>query len=131
MDSVKNNVKDKNKIENVIQKSLGILQEDGIFAFVIYLGSISKIDEKKDAEEIQRKGPIPRRDEEKKRDEEKVAEEIQKKIIEMFKDKLKMISSTDVINAFQKLCEDIDNMLFAKEIIERTLIYARYRARSL
>ena len=30
------------KNENVIQKSLGVLQEDGVFAFYLYLKSIKK-----------------------------------------------------------------------------------------
>ncbi len=99
--------KGKTKIENVIQKSLGVLQEDGIFAFIIYLTS-------------------------KQGGEKEVAEEIIKGIRILLKDKIKiMANNNDLIEEFKKLGNNMNNMLLAKDLIERTLIYARYHAKAL
>jgi len=103
--SIKN--EEKTKIENVIQKSLGVVQEDGIFAFIIYLKSIKRAGEKD------------------------VAEKIIENIKKLLQDMEIITHNNDDIEEFKKLGEDMNNMLLAKDLIERTLIYARYHAKAL
>ncbi|PKP54665.1 MAG: hypothetical protein CVT90_00085 [Candidatus Altiarchaeales archaeon HGW-Altiarchaeales-3] len=107
--SIVNSVKSigKTKIENVIQKSLGVVQEDGNFAFLIYLKSLKK-------------------------EEGKVAEKIIEEIRILLKNKIKIMThNNDVIEEFKNLGNNMNNMLLAKDLIERTLIYARYHAKAL
>lgn len=114
VNSIVNDVKNKAKIENIIQKSIGVLQEDGVFAFIVYLNSVKKEDKE-------------------------VAKKIIESIIDLLKkDEIKIITNTTNINnqnsilqEFIKLGERIDNLLLAKTLIEKTLIYARYHVKSL
>ncbi len=102
----------KKEMKNLIQKSLGILQEDGVYAFVVYL----------DSEGAFKNG--------------KVANRILSKIFELFTgDNTKLIEGIyereNVYKQIQKLSENIDNLFLAKDLIERTLIYARYHSKAL
>jgi len=106
-----NNVKkDKMKeMENQITKSLGVLQEQGVYALILYLYKVQEriiIDEllnllkdidltKKEAEKI---------------DSDKVHE-----TLKYFSD---------------NICSDIDNLFFVRDLFEQTLIYARYGAKA-
>ena len=107
----KNNLKIK-ELETLIQKSLGIIEEDGIYAFYVYLKS-------KDAFRENSQGNI-----------------ILKNIWKLLKnEKLKLVigeyNEKEVENAFQKLCENLKNLIFVKTLIERALIYARYHAKAI
>lgn len=86
-----------------IQKALGVLQEDGLFAFMIFLEAREK------------------------------KEEVVKKIKEKTESLLRDIglipdSSIGVAKNIQEITKDINKMLFAKNSIEKMLIYARYHA---
>jgi uncharacterized linocin/CFP29 family protein len=89
---------------NFITKSLGILQEDGVFAFYVYLKS--EKDEKSCTINV-----------------------IEKETVNLLKE-----SINDQLNAslekIQLLAEDINTLLLAKSLIEKTLIYARYQVKS-
>ena len=96
--------------KNDLQKSLGVLQEDGVYAMFLWL-------EKKDKNS-----------------------NIRKKFVELFKEKrlepyfgahFKLESDyfLSFCNAITEITEDIDKLLFMKKIIERTLTYAYYHAR--
>lgn len=87
--------------ENKIQKSLGVLEEDGIFAFYVYLKSENKGEN----------NPIL------------------DKAIECLK--LVSISVDNSAESWKKITNDIDQLLLAKEVVEKMLIYARYHAKSL
>ncbi|ODS37862.1 MAG: hypothetical protein A7315_03520 [Candidatus Altiarchaeales archaeon WOR_SM1_79] len=93
--------------ETIIQKALGVLQEDGVYAFVIFLES---------------------------KKEDKTAKKILEKIAELFSDEnIKLTDNATKENIREKILEltkNIDNIFFAKDIIERTLIYARYHAKA-
>jgi hypothetical protein len=102
----------KKEMKNLIQKSLGILQEDGVYAFVVYLDSEGAF-----------KG-------------EKVAEKILSETFNLLKeDGIKLVKGNygeeELYKQIQKLSENIDNLFLAKDLIERTLIYARYHAKAL
>ena len=90
---------------NLITKSLGVLQEDGVFAFYVYLKS--EKDKKVKMNEI-----------------------IEKQTIELLKEIIDMQLDC-TLEKIKSLAEDIDTLLFAKSLIEKTLIYARYQAKSL
>ena len=96
--------------KNILQKSLGILQEDGVYAMFLWLENKAKIDN------------------------------VRNKFVELFKNKLlkqyfgQFSNSTE--KDFESFCKilaeiakDIDKLLFMKKIIERTLTYAYYHAR--
>jgi len=71
------NISDNN--ETIINKSLGVLQEDGVYAFFLYLESRGN--------------------------------------------KEKKVTS--------KVTKNLDHLLFTKNMLERTLVYARYHAKAL
>lgn len=101
---VLNGITDKKKIkdwENKLQKSLGVLEEDGIFAFYIYLKSENKQEDNA----------------------------ILDKAIECLK--LVSISVDNSAENWKRITNDIDQLLLAKEVVEKMLIYARYYAKSL
>jgi len=91
--------------ETIIQKSLGVLQEDGLFAFILFLESknenITSYIMEETAKILNETG---------------LTEEANKKNIK---------------ENILKLTENIDDMFLAKELIEKTLVYARYHAKTL
>lgn len=107
-------------IKNSIQKSLSILQEDGIYAFTVYLDSEDGFNNGNIENEVlkrslgflqgfseidfisERNGDLKNKDE--------------------VYTKLEDFLSED---------RDIDKIFFAKDMIEKTLIYARYHAKAL
>lgn len=97
---------DKNKIENLITKSLGVLQEDGVYAFFLYLEASKEKD-------------------------------ITQKVIQGCKellesDGIKLITKNHILEAVrEELASDIDKLLLAKQLLERTLVYARYHTKAL
>jgi len=99
---------DKNKIENIITKSLGVLQEDGVYAFFIYLKA-SK--------------------------DKNIANAIVEESIDLLKqcDGLldKNTNSDNILQSLLGLMSNIDKLFLAKELLERTLVYARYHAKAL
>lgn len=97
--------------ESLINKSLGVLQEEGIYAFFLFLASRGK-GEKKQADCI--------------RDE----------IVDLLKGFFQDImgNSATMENILQivrdKLVEDLNDLFLAKDLIERTLVYARYHLKA-
>jgi len=95
--------------ETIIQKSLGVLQEDGLFAFVLFLES------KKDSKDRN------------------LVIRILSNTREIL-NKVELISNPDEKNVRKNILEitkNIDNLFLAKNLIEKMLIYARYRAKAL
>lgn len=106
---------DKAKTENLITKSLGVLQEDGVYAFFLYLASRGS--EKDGADELLRQAADLLMD-----------------------DKVKLMPGNihktpeAVLEAMRKkdgLADDLNNLLLAKRLLEQSLIYARYHAKAL
>jgi len=103
------------KLENNLRKALGVLQEDGVYAMFLWL--------------------------------EKNASDIRKELVEFFnkedkKTKVKLInyfldSNKSFSQNFDEFCRNlqevainIDKLLFMKKLLERTLTYALYHAKS-
>jgi len=92
------------KYKNAIDKSLGVLMNDGVYAYYIYVNS----------EEID----------------------------DVFIDKIEGLKKFIKINGenkdnqkldekyFQSLSEDLEKLLFFRELLEKVLIYARYHAKA-
>ncbi|MDM7913339.1 MAG: hypothetical protein QUS09_09605 [Methanotrichaceae archaeon] len=95
--------------ENHITKSLGVLQEDGVYAFFLYQESRGSR-EKEGAEKIKN-----------------CAKELLKEAnITGFQ------NSNDPLQAVRDhLANDLDQLLLAKRLLEQALIYARYHAKAL
>lgn len=95
--------------ENHITKSLGILQEDGVYAFFLYQASRGSR-EKPGAEKLN----------------EQAREFLKEAGIEAFQ------NATDLLAAVRNhLAGDLDQLLLAKRLLEQALIYARYHAKAL
>lgn len=97
---------EKKKIENLITKSLGVLQENGVYAFFLFIKASN---------------------------ERKIAEEIDKQCNKLLKRKeVRLINGDDVLAAVRnELAEDTDNLFLAKRLLEKALIYARYHAKAI
>ena len=111
--------------ENLITKSLGVLQENGVYAFFLYLAS--QIKEKKDDREDKKS---------------KAARALANQAASLLKHEwLNLIQVDDEGDAYKKAMEEIrgkdglasklDQLLLAKRLLEQALIYARYHAKAL
>ncbi|HOT93136.1 MAG TPA: hypothetical protein PLN71_16360 [Anaerolineae bacterium] len=95
--------------ENHITKSLGILQEDGVYAFFLYQVSRGER-EKPGADKLK----------------EQAASLFREARIEAFQ------NAVDPLQAVRDhLATDLDQLLLAKRLLEQALIYARYHAKAL
>lgn len=95
--------------ESLANKALGVLQEEGVYAFFLFLAS--------------------------RKNENNQAKEIQKSIFRLLKDfqSLKDVLSTEdkvLQDVREKLAEDLDTLLLARDLIEHTLVYARYHLKT-
>jgi len=100
------------KEEGTIGKALGVLQEDGVYAFFIYLLS------------LERKQPY-----------EKKAKAIINQAANLLNEH-KLISNqnidaNNVTEIIKPLTENLAKLILAKTLLERTLVYARYHAKAL
>lgn len=97
-------------IENLITKSLGVLQEQGVYACLLFLFS--------------RTG-----------NEKNLAEKTRPHLYDLLK-ALPVFADKEITNqnALQffadTVCNDLDTLLLVKELYEQTLIYARYGAKA-
>lgn len=108
------------KNENIIQKSLGVLEENGIFAFILFLGAKGafKNNNLKKEEKIARNIK------------EKICELLKKQEINLLKDNINTNDQKEVIDAFRSIGENLNKLFLAKMLIEKTLIYALYHAKA-
>jgi len=94
-----------NNNETLIRKSLGILQEDGVYAFFLYLESQKEYNFRNNAHSLLKEA---------------------KPLKDCFKE------GDDVLESVRKrLAYKLDELLFAKELLERALVYARYHAKAI
>ncbi|MGQ9712922.1 MAG: hypothetical protein ACUVRC_09750 [Desulfotomaculales bacterium] len=128
---------DKNKTENLIAKSLGVLLEEGVYAFFLYLASQAreageKSGEPKEPGEGGQAGRKP---------EQKAAAALARQAAELLRDKRVGLLGVDgeitisrVLEAIRKeggLADNLDRLLLAKRLLEQALIYACYHAKAL
>jgi len=98
-------------VENLVTKALGVLQENGVYAALLYLYSRSNATEK----------PIAERTREKLLD---LTEKLTspRQTPKKAEDALKFLTD--------HVCNDLDRLLLVKQLWEQTLIYARYGAKA-
>ncbi|MFH1859684.1 MAG: hypothetical protein ABH870_01525 [bacterium] len=91
--------------EKLITKALGVLQEDGVYAFFLYLKS----------------------------QKEKAAEWISERTFSLLKTQITAINAEkEPLPAIRdKLADNLDSLLLAKQLLEKALVYARYHAKAL
>jgi hypothetical protein len=101
---------DAKKAETLLTKALGVLQEQGLYAFALFCESRGSA-EKKGAEKLR---------------------EITKKLL---KDKkLELITNDDLLKAIREksgLASRLDDLMLAIQVLEKSLVYARYHAKAL
>ena len=107
-DIVNSSQKDK-EILRFIDKALGVLSNDGVYAYYVFCLSKDKKDDKKYSD-IFIKKPI-------------------ETLKPFLQSKYSAINTTE--DFFQELSKDIYELLFYKESLEKALIYARYHAKAM
>lgn len=96
--------------KNILQKSLGVLQEDGVYAMFLWLEMKAK------------KGNVRN----------KFVELFQNKLLKQYFGQFSNLTEKDFksfCDILAEIAKDIDKLLLMKKIIERTLTYAYYHAR--
>ena len=95
--------------EPLVNKSLGVLQEDGVYAFFLFLAAQAKGEKNTPAYCIQ-----------------KDIFDLLKVFFQSIKD-----SQEDILSIVRNnLAEDLNDLFLARDIIERTLVYARYHLKA-
>ena len=139
--------------KNEINKLLGVLANDGVYAMWVYALDKIKIEDKKDRIgslinqifNFSDTFPFLKENQEEMEGDDKIKnlKELNKKIEKLLKkDKLDDNEKTElknklkernklILEIFKELSKNIDDLLFFKEILERTLILARYHAKAL
>lgn len=97
-------------MENLITKTLGVLQENGVYACMLFLYSRTA-------------------------NSDKISEHVRQKLLQMTelleKKPVNPDKSDDVLKFLtENICNDIDTLLLTKQLWEQTLIYARYGAKA-
>lgn len=117
-DKVFEKLREKNKTETLITKSLGVLQEDGIYASLLYLEAQGK--KKQDGTKSPEKQAA------------EVIRDLNYKLLQQNIPGDLLIGEDNALDGIRnKLADNLDALLLAKELLERTLIYARYHAKAL
>lgn len=103
--------------ENHITKSLGVLEEDGVYAFFLY--QASRKSEKAGAEKLR----------------DRAAELLKRAAIQPFStgnvhDPLEAVRGNLQKN-IAGLADNLDDLLLAKRLLQQALIYARYHAKAM
>jgi hypothetical protein len=99
---------DAKKAESLITKALGVLQEQGLYAFALFCESRGST-------------------------EKEGAEKMKEITTELLKDKLGLISNGDLLEEIRKddgLASRLDDLLLAIQVLEKSLIYAKYHAKA-
>lgn len=102
----------KNEVENLVTKSLGVLQENGVYACMLYLYSRTSAPDKAI--------------------EKKISKLLLKLTENIGKKPLPDSATNDDVLLFltDEICTDLDTLLFVKRLWEQTLTYARYSAKA-
>ena len=109
----------KREADGYLTKALGVLQEDGLYAFYLYLAYREK---KTKALPETQKHSLRLLCNELRLTHEKIGEED-------LNDPQKRKDKSFIVA--EKLVQDLDKLLFAKDLLEQMLVYARYHAKSL
>lgn len=112
-DVAPSDAKSKSKLENTITKSLGVLQEDGVYAFFLFLDYYRSRSESMGADAIAQRMKDLLRGEE----------------IGLLQDRSQ--NERDDFAALRSMTGNLKNLLLARQLLEQALIYARYHAKAL
>ena len=131
--------------ENMINKILGVLTNDGVYAMWVYC--LNKLNEKEHIGFLKQMAKLPIKVKDKDNEYELKEEEIKEyikildEIEKLKKDKSKKKelkqkqekkeNFNQFENFFQNLSTDIHQLLFFKDMVEKALIYARYHAKAM
>ena len=97
----------KNEVENLITKTLGVLQENGVFGCILYLDSRTSWTEKA------------------------IGRKIKERLFNITKDNIITGENDDIYEYLEKqICSDLDRLILTKQLWEQTLTYARYGAKA-
>ena len=97
---------DKKKALNLIDKALGVLSNDGVYAYYVYIIS-------------------------------QKSSEFNKIFLDTLEEIFNIVKNKEIYNPknrqnyFKDIANDIHKLLFLKQLLEKTLIYARYHAKAL
>lgn len=110
-ETIKENLIDSSSVENLVTKTLGVLQENGVYACILYLQSRNN---DKDT---------------------KISNSVMRNLFEMAKliDIKPSVdsSSTDKLSFVSDyICKDLDTLFLTKQLWEQILLYARYGAKA-
>ncbi len=115
--TVKENGRDVSKkieaseVDGLITKALGIVQENGVYASLLYLYSRSRAVDNAVAEKTRVK--------------------LLKLIDQILELQLKSYAADKALEFLtEKICDDLDKLLLVKQLWEQTLIYTRYSAKA-
>ena len=100
--------------ETYIIKSLGVLQENGVYAFFLYQESRGERD-RKGAEKLKEQARA-------------LLKAVPISPFDKIEDPLEAVRGNERV---QGLADNLDDLLLAKRLLEKALIYARYHAKSL
>lgn len=99
-------------VENLVTKALGVLQENGVYACILYLFSRKQEKEKE------------------------IAQAVRKELYDLAVNKLNFEAGNgetpeEVLKFYSEtVCKELEPLLLAKEVFEQTLIYARFGAKA-
>ncbi len=99
---------EKKELKNLITRALAVLEEQGIYALFLYLKAQGK--------NIKNIG-------------ETVSDRLYDFLKETPRQSHLLENGPDVLSALQKLGENLDRLLLACELVQRSLVYARYHVR--
>jgi hypothetical protein len=110
-ETIKENLIDSSSVENLVTKTLGVLQENGVYACFLYLQSRSD----KDA---------------------KISNSVMKNLFEMtevigIKPPVDSSSTDKLSFVLKDICKDLDTLFLTKQLWEQILLYARYGAKAV
>jgi hypothetical protein len=99
------------EVDNLVTKALGVLQENGVYAAVLYLYSRTSTADNAIAE--------------------KAREKLLSLTSELGLSKPVSTRASDALKFLtDNICNDLDRLLLVKQLWEQTLIYARYGAKA-
>ena len=92
--------------ENSITKALGVLEEQGVYAFFLYLHAREKT----------------------------LGRNFSEKLMKFLRENVGRVPSdrnqNEPFDALQELAKDLDALLFARDLLHQVLVYARYHAKA-
>jgi hypothetical protein len=99
-------------VDNLATKALGVLQENGVYAGMLFLLSRTGADQG-------------------------IAQVVRDELLKLLTEKLeytgikKKASAAEILQSLTKhICQDLDTLLLVKQVWEQTLIYTRYSAKA-